>query len=340
MIRIEARARVVALALPAIWGAVAVAYELTCPLAQEDGLGARMTSSAVFFAVGTGLTAGVRRVLLRELAQLSEVAKAAQRVLLRPLPPRLDGLAVAAGQLSAHRGADVGGDLYEAVVTERGVRVVMGDVRGHGLAPIGTVAAVLGSFREAAHDERELAGVLRRLERALGRHVDGVEGGAEGADGEEFVTVLLLEIRPDGSVFALNCGHPWPYRLGRGVGRIVGGEPLPPLGPFPLPDALPARYCGRILPGEVLLLHTDGVEDARDAAGRFFPLHRALVEAAAAPASPEPDELVGSLRGALLRHTGGRSGDDMALLALRNDRPRVPRQGCAQTANLRSSTRS
>ncbi|MFM9367776.1 PP2C family protein-serine/threonine phosphatase [Streptomyces sp. Da 82-17] len=344
MIRIKAGGRVAAFALPATWGAVAVTYKFVCPLAQQDGLGARIASSALFFAVGTGLIAGVRRALLRELAQVREIARAAQRALLRPLPPRIDGLAVAAGQLSAHRGADVGGDLYEAVATDHGVRVVMGDVRGHGLAPIGTVAAVLGSFREAAHDEGELAGVLRRLERALGRHV----GAGEGADGEEFVTVLLLEIRVDGSVFALNCGHPWPYRLGRGphagaggagVERVPGGEPLPPLGPFPLPEVLPARYCGRILPGEVLLLHTDGVEDARDTAGRFFPLDRALAEAAGAR-TPDPDALVGALQGALQRHTRGRSGDDMALLALRNDRHRVPQQGAAVSVKFRAPTSS
>jgi hypothetical protein len=34
-----------------------------------------------------------------------------------------------------------GGDLYEVIGTEHGVRVVMGDVRGHGIAALGTVAA-------------------------------------------------------------------------------------------------------------------------------------------------------------------------------------------------------
>nr|WP_246235488.1 PP2C family protein-serine/threonine phosphatase [Streptomyces boluensis] len=354
-----------AFALPTMWGAVAVTYKFTCPLAQQGALGARIVSSAVFFAVGTGLTVVVRRSLLRELARVGEVAQAAQRALLRPPPPRLDGLAVAADQLSAHRGADIGGDLYEAVATERGVRIVMGDVRGHGLAAIGTVAAVLGSFREAAHDEAELGGVLRRLERALHRYqrrrsteqCDGGGGGGAGPDAgfdEEFVTVLLLEIRPDGSVYALNCGHPWPYRLGRGIERIGGGDPLPPLGLLPLPERLPVLYCGRILPAEMLVLHTDGVEDARDAGGRFFPLRAALADAAAAlPAPPSrpqtvsrsqaveplaPESLVRTLRGALLRHTGGRPGDDMALLVVRNDRHRVPRQGGGGAVKSRAWT--
>ncbi|MHC0428614.1 PP2C family protein-serine/threonine phosphatase [Streptomyces sp. O3] len=316
-----------------MWGAVAITYKLTCPLAQQDGLGARIASSAVFFAVGTGLIVAARRALLQELAQIREVAGAAQRVLLRPLPPRLDGLAVAAGQLSAHPGAAVGGDLYEAVATDHGVRVVIGDVRGHGLTAIGTVAAVLGSFREAAHDEAELTGVLRRLERATHRHLRERSRAEHPAScdtepdspvAEEFVTVLLLEIRPDGELLALNCGHPWPYRLAQGAERVAGGDPLPPLGVFPLPDRPPVRHCGRLLPGEALVLHTDGVADARDAAGRFFPLRQALTNAArAAPVAP--GSLVRLVHEALLRHTGGRLSDDVALLVIRNDRRQAPR---------------
>ncbi|MER7175436.1 PP2C family protein-serine/threonine phosphatase [Streptomyces mesophilus] len=322
--------RVVTLALPTLWGGVAILYKLTCPLAQQDGLTARIATSAVFFAVGTGLILGVRRALLQELAQIREVAGAAQRVLLRPLPPRLDGLAIAAGQLSAHRAATVGGDLYEAVATDHGVRVVMGDVRGHGLAAIGTVAALLGSFREAAHDEAELPAVLRRLERAMGRHLrerartehpSACTGEPETPLSEEFVTVLLLEIRLDGSVYALNCGHPWPYRLGLQVERIAGGEPLPPLGPFPLPAELPVLHCGWLRAGETLLLHTDGVEDARDAAGEFFPLATVLAGNRSAPG-----EVINTVCDALLRHTGGRLADDMALLVLRNERRKVPQQ--------------
>ncbi|MET7840369.1 PP2C family protein-serine/threonine phosphatase [Streptomyces sp. NPDC005356] len=336
--------RALDLALPTAWGAVAISFKLACPLAQETGLGARITSSAVFFAVGTGLILHVRRGLQRELRQLRRIAGAAQNVLLRPLPPRIDGLAVAAGHLSADRGATVGGDLYEVIATDHGVRVVMGDVRGHGLAALATVAAVLGSFREAAHDEAELTCVLRRLERAMARHLrersrdeHPAAGGAEPVSpvAEEFVTVLLLEIRQDGEVLALNCGHPWPYLLrshagpaavARGYAELVGGgEPLPPLGPFPLPAELPVVACGRLLPGEGLLLHTDGLEDARDARGRFFPLPAALAEAVRVQ-PVVPQAVIRAVYAQLLCHTGGLQDDDAALLVLRNDRKRVPLQ--------------
>ncbi|MFE4667628.1 PP2C family protein-serine/threonine phosphatase [Streptomyces sp. NPDC056716] len=321
-----ARRGLALLGLPAAWGAAAITYKLACPLAQQTGLGARLFTSAVFFAVGTGIVLRVRRALLSELRQVRRVAGAAQEALLGPLPGKVGGLEVAAAQLSAERGACIGGDLYDVIATEHGVRVVMGDVRGHGLAAIGTVAAVLGSFREAAHDERDLAGVLRRLERALARHLRqrACPGqpvtGPDCPAGEEFVTVLLLEIRPDGDVRALNCGHPRPHLLRDGQVEAVDlGEPLPPLGPFPLPAELAAVPVGWLRPGDTLFLHTDGADDARDPHGRFFSLADAL--RAAVRDGPEPPQTVlGAVWTRLLRHAGGWPTDDVAMLALRDAR--------------------
>ncbi|NLU66262.1 serine/threonine-protein phosphatase [Streptomyces sp. HNM0574] len=268
-----------------------------------------------------------RKRLTRELSRAREVATVTQEALLRPLPPRLEGYSLAAGHLSAVDGALVGGDLYDVVSTPYGVRVIMGDVRGHGLEAVGTVAAVLGSFREAAYDEPRLGGLLRRLERGLVRQ--------QADTGEEFVTVLLLELGPDGLVTAHSCGHPWPYRLSgqeRGYARVepVGeAEPLPPLGLFPLPPRLPEplRLCPE--PGEVLFLYTDGAEDARNTDGDCFALRETLGVLLARRPAPAPAELVDGARSALLRHTGGAVGDDVALLALRDERARVPAQAAA-----------
>ncbi|MFD7915199.1 PP2C family protein-serine/threonine phosphatase [Streptomyces sp. NPDC059752] len=333
------------------WAGTAVSWELSTP----GPLGPSLATCAAFLLLATGCALHVRHELLAELRRSQEIAGAAQRALLRPLPVRIDGLVPAAAQLSASRGAAVGGDLYEAVPTAYGIRVVIGDVRGHGLPALGTAAAVLGAFREGAYDEPSLDGVLRRMERALGRHVrDRARADPDSAAAEEFVTVLLLQIAGDGTLLALNCGHPWPYlirpapvpehcavrsggsvpdpvnssarpvfedrvRAAPGSTQIrllVGGETIPPLGVLPVPAEVRPRACGELRPGETLFLYTDGAEDARDRAGRFFDLAGVLAREAAAT----PARLVAGVHAALLRHTGGRLADDVALLVLRNDR--------------------
>ncbi|MBT2403696.1 MULTISPECIES: SpoIIE family protein phosphatase [unclassified Streptomyces] len=97
---------------------------------------------------------------------------------------------------------------------------------------------------------------------------------------------------------------------------LDGGETLPPLGVIPVPEAPVPQDCGPLHPGDVLVLHTDGAEDARDPAGRFFDLRGVLAEAGAGTLV----RLVAGVHAALLRHTSGRLADDAALLVLRNDR--------------------
>ncbi|MFJ3924290.1 PP2C family protein-serine/threonine phosphatase [Streptomyces sp. NPDC090022] len=290
------------------WGGAAVSWELSSP----GPLVPSLTSCAAFLLLATGCALHMRQRLMGELRRTQEIAGAAQSVLLRPLPARMEGLGLAAVHGTAVDGASMGGDLYDALATPFGVRVVMGDVRGHGPGSLGAAAAVLGAFREAAYDEPALGDVLRRLERALHR---------ASADPEEFVTVLLLEITADGAVTAVNCGHPWPYLLSPTAAEVmVGDETLPPLGVLPLPDKVESQAYVRLAPGEALFLHTDGVEDARDRGGRHFPLGGVLAEAGCGAVTPA--RLVAGVHAALLRHAGGRPADDVALLVLRNDRLR------------------
>ncbi|MFG2297540.1 PP2C family protein-serine/threonine phosphatase [Streptomyces sp. NPDC048603] len=328
------------------WGGAAVSWELSSPGALVPSL----ATCAAFLMLAGGSVLHMRQRLLAELRRARQNAGAARQALLRPLPPRVGGLA-----LAAVHGAEAGGDLYDALPTPYGVRVVMGDVRGHGIPALGAATAVLGAFREAAHEEPSLAGVLRRMELALACHLrdraalEHLMGGTgpDSPPAEEFVTVLLLEIGRDGTLTALNCGHPWPYRLppvsavhslaptpwedtaepgdarpARDPGppelpaepeRLDCGETLPPLGVWPLPDELAARDCGELRRGEGLFLHTDGAAEARDPDGRYFPLGGAIAEAAAAT----PARLVEGVHDALLRHTGGHLDDDVALLVLR-----------------------
>jgi phosphoserine phosphatase RsbU/P len=66
----------------------------------------------------------------RRLRHMTDIAETAQRALLRRMPRSIGSLGFAARYRSATQEAFVGGDLYEVVETEAGVRVIVGDVRG------------------------------------------------------------------------------------------------------------------------------------------------------------------------------------------------------------------
>ncbi|MFJ8539970.1 PP2C family protein-serine/threonine phosphatase [Streptomyces sp. NPDC093591] len=246
----------------------------------------------------------------RTLASVRSVAETAQRVLLRPVPRRLGRISMEALYLSAAAEARIGGDLYEAVSTAHGVRLLIGDVRGKGLLAVETAATMLGAFREAAYDEPDLAGVAHRVEQSMSRRAAQLPG-SEAA--ERFVTAVFAEV-PDHEplVRIVNCGHPPPLRLGPdGVTELDSADPALPinlgilLGDGYRVDVEPFH------PGDRLLLYTDGVTETRDPAGSFYP----LTERARAWATLPPRELLDHLHQDLLAHSGGSLDDDIAALA-------------------------
>ncbi|MFI5689909.1 PP2C family protein-serine/threonine phosphatase [Streptomyces sp. NPDC051636] len=255
-----------------------------------------------------------------ELNQVRRVAMAAQRVLLRPIPARLGPVRAASMYLAAETGAQIGGDLYEAVETRYGVRMIMGDVRGKGLPAVGLAAAVLNAFREAAHYEHDLVDVMNHCAAALHRERDapGAADQDEREDpAEDFVTALVAQV-PDGfEVQVFNRGHPPPLLLRQGkVHALMPSSPLPPLGLDDFVTGPPAKAESYPLaPGDRLLLHTDGVIEARNPDSDFF----ALTEAMEAVPTCTPSQFLEQLHQALIRHTGGHLADDAAMIVV--DRP-------------------
>ncbi|RLU81600.1 serine/threonine protein phosphatase [Streptomyces griseocarneus] len=281
-----------------------------------------LTSGFTVLAVTSISTANVVLVATREreLVQSRSVAEAAQRTLLRPPPERLDGLRTAVRYLAAAAEARVGGDLYEALVTPFGTRLLVGDVRGKGLAAIETAADVLGTFREAAQVEPDLAVVAARLDAAVRRRRSRRKGrhAMEAEDTEEFVTAVLVGVPPSGDVAELvDCGHlpPLLVRAGR-VTELESPEPDPPLALLELAGGTYRRRSFTFEAGDVLLLYTDGVTEARDTAGRFYPLRERLARMPEAAPGVLLDRVVADL----LAYAGGGLSDDAALLAVRRER--------------------
>ncbi|MFI1169369.1 PP2C family protein-serine/threonine phosphatase [Streptomyces sp. NPDC020801] len=246
----------------------------------------------------------------RTLATVRSVAETAQRVLLRPVPRRLAQVSVETLYLSAAAEARIGGDLYEAVPTAYGVRLLVGDVRGKGLVAVETAATILGAFREAAHDETDLIGVARRMERSMSRHAAQLPG-SESA--ERFVTAVFAEIPDRGTVIRIvNCGHPPPLLISRGrVTELHATDPSPPINLGSLVGNGYHLDVEPFHPGDQLLLYTDGVTETRDGTGAFYPLAERVRPWAGLP----PRELLERLHTDLLAYSDGHLDDDIAALA-------------------------
>lgn len=309
--------------------AIAVAFKPT-----EYAPWLPITTIFTVLAITTVATAGTAISIRQErrIADVTSVAEAAQRAVLRPLPPRLGPLGLDVVYVAAAAEAKVGGDLYEAVATrDHGIRVIIGDVRGKGLGAIELATDVLGMFRDLAHDARTLGELAARLDaglgRGLGRH-------------DEFVTALLVEVDPEsGRATIFSCGHPAPLLIAaagadaatRRVTPLEVPAPAPPLGLLTLGETAGAQLSCVLQPDDQLLLYTDGVTEARDAQRAFYPLaERVSVLAAKAaagqaagravlksvPAASRPG-LLDLLRADLHRHVGAPIDDDAAMLLVR-----------------------
>ncbi|MFG3207990.1 PP2C family protein-serine/threonine phosphatase [Streptomyces sp. NPDC048192] len=258
--------------------------------------------------------AHVRERRARELSRVRSVAEAAQRILLRPPPRRIGPLRVAWLYLAAEDEAQIGGDLLAVARADHPcTRVLIGDVRGHGLASIGEASVVMGAFREGAHRYDSLLELVTAVEESVCRNLDEVADTAHDV-GEHFITAVVIDIQDQGpQAEMLNCGHPPPLLIRGGRVTVLNSRrPAPPLGLCALCVRNDRTDRFTLEPGDMLLLYTDGVIEARSPAGAFYP----LAERVASFPATSPDALLRHLHRDLLEHTGEQLTDDAAFLII------------------------
>ncbi|MGW0186754.1 PP2C family protein-serine/threonine phosphatase [Streptomyces sp. NPDC003362] len=276
-------------------------------------LGTPYTAAAIVaVTLAAAYTSRLRLQREEALFQVRLVADAAQKVLLRPLPCRVQDVEIESLYLAAQEQARIGGDFYEVADTPYGVRLLIGDVRGKGLSAVGAASAVINCFRENAYDQPDLKGIIRRLETSLGRYSLAM---LDPDQPEHFATALIAEIQYGGGVVRiLNCGHPPPLLVRSGEIRVL--EPSAPSPPLNLAALLGADYnvdTVAFTSGDQMLIYTDGVTETRDRTGTFFPLPEWMRQLG--PTAPR--ELLDRLHQDLLRYSGGRLDDDIAAVAVR-----------------------
>jgi sigma-B regulation protein RsbU (phosphoserine phosphatase) len=164
----------------------------------------------------------------------------------------------AAWDASAHflPARELGGDLYDFYEIGDGVLgVSLGDVSGKGVPAALYGAFASGTVRARAFERHPPADLLRRVNRTLC---------TRGVEGLYCTLAFALFDFVHGTVTLANSGLPYPLHYRKATGRC---EPvvLPglPLGAFEA-----ATYDERVIdlaPGDILVLHTDGVSEARSA---------------------------------------------------------------------------
>ena len=246
-----------------------------------------------------GRRAGTAVENARQNTELERVATTLQRSLLPPPLPDVPGWRFEALYMPAGGEADVGGDFYDVFSTGAGWMAVMGDVVGRGPAAASLTAMARYTLRTAG----SLVGTPTM---GLARLNDNLRERGEMA----LCTAAIVVLRDDSSEASLvSAGHPLPYLIRAGEVSPVG-RTGPLLGAFEHGHWLPASVS--LEPGDVLVLYTDGVIDAKGAEDRFGEerLERALSGATGA------EDAVERIRSAIHEFAGGEQDDDMAVLAM------------------------
>jgi stage II sporulation SpoE-like protein/GAF domain-containing protein len=251
-----------------------------------------LEASEAFAALGARAISGSERVRAQ-----TEVLEQVQALLLTTPPAWAAGYRVGVRYQSASGLAQIGGDFYDLVeLDEQGLAFILADARGKGLEASSLAAVLKGAFRSLAGEGAGPARILNRLDRLVAR---------EGGD-EDFVTALAGRLHPDGRVLLASAGHPAP--LGAGPRLVQVAAPLG-LG------TLANESQGHLRPGERLICYTDGLVEARNAAGEFLDWSRFEEAVQAASLVAALDRLVELVD----RHAQGRHDDDLALLGLEYD---------------------
>lgn len=244
------------------------------------------------------------------------VATTLQQALLA-MPERIEGIRFAHAYRSASDEAFVGGDFYDVFEIEHGlVGVLVGDIAGKGLEAAVLTQLVKNTVRAHAVEKGSSSATILELTNNIFYQVTG---------SDSFVTLFFGVLnRASGRLRYTNAGHTTSFIL-RVSGQLVelpADSPL--LGAFA--DRAFTQSETRVAPGDLLIMYTDGITEAR-AGTRLYGEQR-LARSVAGLVAREPGAVVSALVNDVLAFTGGALNDDLAVLVVERlaDQSQTPPQ--------------
>jgi hypothetical protein len=211
-----------------------------------------------YFAIGAVLVLRFTRTARQEQRLRTEM-ESARRVQGQLVPVELPRFAHFACDAAYRSASEVGGDFYQLFPRADGSGLILiGDVSGKGLraAMLGTL--IVGAAGALEQGNLAPAELLDRLNRYLYGRTDG-----------GFATCLCALLAPDGALAIANAGHLSPYRNSREL-LCESGLPI-----GIVPEAVYTETREQLVPGDALTFLSDGVVEARNAAGELFGFDRA-----------------------------------------------------------------
>ena len=160
---------------------------------------------------------------------------------------------------------DVGGDAFDYAANGDLVHVALFDTVGHGIGASALTTLTLNTYRNARRCGLGLTDTYRSIDKWIRAQYPGA-----------FVTAVLAELDTrTGAYRRIAAGHPSELHL-RGD-RSMPALPTPTALPLGLGHMLrrpPAVTEVMLEPGDVLVLYTDGITEARSADGELFGVDR------------------------------------------------------------------
>jgi phosphoserine phosphatase RsbU/P len=212
-----------------------------------------------------------------ELARTAAEFAVARRIQQRLFPtcvPELTGMEIGAARFSIDAGGAsypaeaIGGDYYDFIpLLDGSLGIAIGDVSGHGVGPALLMAEARALLRAFAQTQADVSAILGLVNRVL---VPDIEG-------DRFITLLLAKLDPRRRTLVYaSAGHQTCYLLSA-TGAVK--QALTSTG-FPLgilSDAeFPANEEIALGAGDIVLLLTDGIVEARAPDGTIFGAQRPL----------------------------------------------------------------